>query len=166
MKKICIFATCLLFMYVSIADALPGRHREGAWPEQDWTMDHMMISNLDLSAEQLEKVHTLTESFYKDMAPLRNQKFQLQTELRLLWMQEKPDTDKIRAKQKELHDLKWRIVEQVTDYRFSFRDILSPEQLSRFLVRRCDRPFYRTGGRGHHGPWVEKMRNHGPPPYP
>ena len=142
----------LLFLFVSSGSAMEDRPRGSACPEQDWAMDHITISDLDLAPEQTKKVQSLTESFYKALAPLRTQKFQLHTELRLLWMQEKPDIEKIKAKQKDLHDLKWRILEKVTDYRFAFREILTPEQLSKFLVQRCNRPFGPRRGGWHHGP--------------
>ena len=140
MKKT-ILIILMVLLSVATGIALAGHHKKGFWHEKSWEMDHMMISHLDLTPEQSEEVKTLTETFQKEMAPLRKQKFQFRTELRLLWMQENADPEKIKTKQKEFHDLLLRIMEKITDYRLSFRKILTPEQLSRFLAHEADRPF-------------------------
>ena len=85
------------------------------------------------ASSQLEKIHELRKSFKREIAPLRSQKYEKKAELRLLWIEPQPSREKIKAKQKELHDLIWRLINMETDYRFTFRDILTREQLSRFL---------------------------------
>ena len=117
----------------------------------DRAMKQMMTCDLNLTPEQTEKVQALKESFHKDIAPLNNRKFQCRTELKLLWMQEKPDVEKIKAKQKELHDLKGQIMEKEMDYRLSFRSILTHEQLTKYLVRNSEGRCGPHGKNGRHG---------------
>jgi Spy/CpxP family protein refolding chaperone len=148
-KKIIIVSVLMMFAFSGLALA---RHPENmGCPKGDGAMYPMMIADLNLTPEQTEKVQALTESFHKDIAPLQNRKFQCRTELKLLWMQEKPDVEKIRAKQKELHDLKWQILEKVMDYRLSFRSILTHEQLAKYIVRNSDGCFGPHGKKEHHG---------------
>ena len=148
-KNILIISLALLFATTGFA--LARQHQKEGCSAKDWLTDHIMISNLDLTSEQTEKTRSLTESFHKDMAPLRDQKFQCKTELKLLWMQTEPDVEKIRAKQREFHDMKWQAMEKITDYRLSFRKILTPEQLSKYLEQGSDSFFDRNEKNRHHG---------------
>ncbi|MDM8523376.1 periplasmic heavy metal sensor [Desulfococcaceae bacterium HSG8] len=123
-------------------------------------MNPSVLSALNLTMEQTESIRSLPESFEKDIAPLRTQKFERKAELRLLWMQTNADSEKIKAKQKEIHDLKWQIQEKTTDFRISFRGILTPEQLSKVFVigggwgMKSHRDKGRRGG--HRGGYSEK----------
>ena len=68
-------------------------------------------------------------------------------------MQTESDAAGIKAKEKEIHDLKWQVLEKATDFRLTFRSVLTPEQLSKFLALGGD--WGRHHGRdwrGHHGP--------------
>ena len=98
-----------------------------------WKNEDSILSNLNLTPEQLEKIHELRDSFKKELVPLRTQKYEKKAELRLLWSEPQPSREKIKAKQKELHDLIWRLINLVTDYRFTIQDILTLEQWSKFL---------------------------------
>ncbi len=150
-KKIIIVSVFMMFAFSGLALAQQSGKMGCPRGGGDGAMKQMMTCDLNLTPEQTEKIQALTESFHKDIAPLQNRKFQCRTELKLLWMQEKPDVEKIRAKQKELHDLKWQIMEKVMEHRLSFRSILTQEQLSKYLIRNSDGCF------GHHG----KKERHG-----
>ena len=97
-----------------------------------------LFDRLNLTAEQKEKIRVLKESYLKDKEPIRNQLYSRRMELRLLWLQTKPDPDKIKAKQKEIHDLKWEQQIKRTDYHLAFRDILTPEQLAKYIALEHD----------------------------
>ena len=149
-KKILIVAVMMVFVTAGFAVAQPCG--KGSWHERDWPMRNGKIANLDLTPEQTEKVRSLSETFHKDIAPLRTQKFQCITELKLLWMQMKPDVEKIKAKEKEIHDLSWQMKEKATDHRLSFHKILTSEQLSKFLAQRSSGCFNPHGKeKWHHG---------------
>jgi Spy/CpxP family protein refolding chaperone len=118
-----------------------------------WAMDDTILSKLNLTAEQTEKIRTLRESFQKDITPLRTRIFEKKAEMRLLWMQTKSDAAGIKAKEKEVHDLKWQVLEKTTDFRLKFRSVLTPEQLSKFLALGGDwKHHHGRDWRGHHGP--------------
>jgi len=91
------------------------------------------LSNLKLNSEQVEKIRGLNENFQKEVDRLRAEEFKIRTELKLLWMQAHPDPQQIMAKEKAIHDLKWQMKEKSVYYRLSFRNILTPEQLTEYL---------------------------------
>ncbi len=93
-----------------------------------------MLSCLNLTPEQTKKIHTLQESFEKDVSPLRIQEFERNAELKMLWMQINPDPENIKTKQREIHDLKLTIEDKATDFRLGFRNILTQEQMLKFLT--------------------------------
>lgn len=143
MKKLSILATMVL-LFASATLVMAGPGSKGGKMEHRWMMEDSILSSLNLTAEQIDKIRVLRESFQKDIIPLRTQKYERTAELRLLWMQMNVDREKIKAKQKELHNLRWQLQEKATEYRLAFRDILTPEQLSKFLAF--------GGARDHHYP--------------
>jgi Spy/CpxP family protein refolding chaperone len=147
-KKITVLATVFILTLTSVAAA--GFHGDGAGMKHQWgKMNPAVLAALNLTAEQAEKVRSLRVSFMKDMAPLRTQQFERRAELQLLWMQIKADPAQIKGKQKEMFDLKWRMMEKVTDYRLKFRSILSEEQLSKFLALGGEKGFFNKKKKGH-----------------
>ncbi len=99
-----------------------------------WDDKNPMVSCLNLTPEQTKNIQALNESYERDIAPLRMQEFERNAELKMLWMQMNPNPEKIKAKQKEIHDLRLRVDEKTTDLRMGFRNILTPEQLLKFLT--------------------------------
>ena len=86
-----------------------------------------------------EKIRALRQSHEKDILPLRTQLFTNRAEMRLLWMETDPDSEKIKAKQKEIHKLQGQLQEKNMDFRFAVSDILTPEQRSKLLQKRFGR---------------------------
>lgn len=162
MKKLSLLtALVIVFASATLVTAGSGRGHKIGNPE--WSMDNDILSELDLTAEQMESIRSLRASLQEDINPLRTQIFEKKAEVRLMWMQTKTDADAIRAKQKQIHDLRWQVNEKTTDFRLAVRKVLTPEQLSRFLAfggerrhRRgmelrdpnCGGPGKRTGGPG------------------
>jgi len=101
------------------------------------------LANLNLTAEQSEKIRAARETHQKDMIPIQTKLFTKRAELRLLWMQAKPDPEKIKSKQKEILDLMGQLQEKQTDFRLEFLNILTPEQRTKLLAQGLGR---------HHGP--------------
>lgn len=163
MKRIACLATMVLLLAsATVSMAAPWDKERGMGPR--WGMDDSILSKLDLTAEQEEQIGALRESFQQEISPLRAQIFEKGAELRLLWMQIELDPVKIKALEKEVHNLIGQLHEKSTDYRLALREILTPEQLSKFLALRERRPHHRhpwgRGGRGRDfGP-------PGPPPPP
>ena len=133
MKSMSLLAA-LVLLVASATFATAGPHDKSGGMKTGWGMDDSILSKLDLTSEQLEKIRILRESFLKDMTPFRSQLFEKRAEIRLLWMQIKLDPVKIKALEKEAHNLKGQLNEKSTDYRLAFRDILTPEQSSKFVA--------------------------------
>ena len=105
-------------------------HREGRWSPN---------RGLNLTEEQQTKVDDLTKSMQKDLAPVRTELIKKRMELDLLWMDESPDADKIKAKQKEIRDLRGIMEDKLTDLRLSILKILTPEQRAELLAKQTQR---------------------------
>jgi len=133
MKRISLLAALVLLL-VSAALVMAGAGNRERSMKTMWGMDDSLLSKLALTPEQLERVRILDESYQKDIAPLRSQFFEKRTELRLLWREIKPDSAKIKALEREIHDLMGQLREKSTDYRLAFRDMLTPEQVGKFVA--------------------------------
>ena len=94
---------------------------------------------LNLTEEQKAKVNAMTESMQKDLAPIRTELIKKRMELDLLWMDDTPNADKIKAKQKEIRDLRGIIEDKLTDLRLSVLEILTPEQRLELLTKQSKR---------------------------
>jgi Spy/CpxP family protein refolding chaperone len=156
MKK-CSLLAALVIILASATFVIAGPCGGGEWGNPGWAMDGTILSKLNLTAEQTEKIRALRESFQKDITPLRTRIFEKKAEMRLLWMQTELDAARIKAKEKEIHDLMGQVLEKATDFRLTFRSVLTPEQLSKFLAMGGD------WGR-HHG--RDRRSHHGPGPHP
>jgi len=108
--------------------AYSNRHKYGL------ELEESILAGLELTAQQAAAIRVLRESFEKDISPLRAQKFEKSAELRLLWRQTQPALADLRAKQREIYDLKWQIVEIVTEFRLSFRNLLTAQQLTKLIA--------------------------------
>ena len=134
MKKISlVIALILIVASANIAMAGPRNRGGGMGPQAG--MNVPALSNLNLTSEQEEKIRALHESNQKELAPLQMELFKKRTELKLLWMQTNLDVNKIKAKQKEIHELNGQLREKQTDSRLDFFNILTPEQRSQFILQ-------------------------------
>ena len=102
--------------------------------------------DLQLTAEQMEKLRLIQRSYLNDLTPLRNDFLNKRYELRRLISDPTSNADDIRAKQEEALALETQIQEKVIDYQLKVREILTPEQFKLWISR------YKMG----HGP----MRGH------
>jgi Spy/CpxP family protein refolding chaperone len=94
---------------------------------------------LNLTDEQRTKVDAMTESMQKELAPVRTELIKKRMELDLLWMDDSPNADKIKAKQKEIRELRGVMEDKLTDLRLSVLEILTPEQRLELLTKRSKR---------------------------
>jgi Spy/CpxP family protein refolding chaperone len=148
MKKYSLFATIMLLVAsFGLAVAQPDAeqvdkqvdkkdrvarkyHQEGRWSP---------YRGLNLTEEQQTKVDDLTKSMQKDLAPVRTELIKKRMELDLLWMDESPDADKIKAMQREIRDLRGIMEDKLTDLRLSILKILTPEQRAELLTKQTQR---------------------------
>jgi Spy/CpxP family protein refolding chaperone len=130
-------------MAIAEPDAIMGDHgKTGLSP----------LSRIDLSNKQTEQIRKIRVTYEKSISALRLQEHQLKAELNIFWLQMSPDIEKIKSVQKQIHDIRFQIMEKETEYYFAVREILTKDQLSRFLVLGGDR-------------WYNpEKQNHLPPP--
>jgi Spy/CpxP family protein refolding chaperone len=88
---------------------------------------------LNLTPEQVEKMHALRGSSFKEKIPLRNELMSKKLELKALWVQTNPDEEKILAKQKEINLLRAQLQEKTIKNRLEMRKILTPEQQAKLI---------------------------------
>ncbi|MDP2645086.1 MAG: Spy/CpxP family protein refolding chaperone [Desulfobacterales bacterium] len=92
------------------------------------------LESLRLTPEQTARIRSLRESYLIDREQSRSQLVNKRMELRLLWMQVNADPAKIKDKQREIDALREQRQEKRTSYQFEFRKILTPEQLSKYII--------------------------------
>ena len=131
LKRSLIVAVLLWTLSATFVTA--GNHGRDNSKESEWDVDLPTLSDLDLSAEQKQKIRALNEAFHEDIEPLRARELKVRSELHSLWMQADPDVGQIKAKEKEIHDLRWQMKQRFIDYHLSFRNLLSPDQLRQYL---------------------------------
>lgn len=97
------------------------------------------LAQIDLSTEQTEKIRELRMAFEESIMPLKLQEHRVKAELNIFWLQMTPDTKKIKSAQKKMHDIKFQILEKQTEHKIAMREVLTKDQLSRFLALGCER---------------------------
>ena len=88
-----------------------------------------VLSKLDLTTEQQEKVDTLQVAFQKDILKLRLQLAEKQLELRRLFLEDPPVREEIEALVDEMGTVWAEIQKENISFRMRLGDILTEEQL-------------------------------------
>jgi len=109
--------------------------------------DPAVLSQLNLTVEQATEINVFRDTFLKDTKPLRDMMFSKRDDLRLLWLQQSPDQEKILAMQKEVSVLRNQIKEKSDVYRRNVYNVLTPEQKEKLKSYGPGRGF-RQGMRG------------------
>lgn len=132
MRWIFIPAALALAVFLVVAPGSAAPWNAGDGPPED-AMERLAC--LDLTAEQNQRIRRMQLELEQAVNPLQIRMFERQAELRLLWMQMEPTETAIRAKQKEIFDIRWSIQERETDFWLGVRRLLTPGQRSRFLLQ-------------------------------
>jgi Spy/CpxP family protein refolding chaperone len=90
------------------------------------------MKGLNLSADQKAKIDALKASHLKEVKPLRDRLFSRSGDLRLLWLEQNPNQEKITAMQKEIRALRDQIEDKRTSHYFEVMKVLTPEQQEKF----------------------------------
>jgi len=122
--------------------------------------DVTALSELNLTADQTAKINALRETHLKDVKPLQDKMFSKRGELRLLWLQQNPDQDKILAAQKEIRTIRDQMQDKMTVHRLNVLKVLTPEQQEKVKAIGPGRGFGRgmKGGPGYHDGGPGMMR--------
>ena len=128
MKKL---MTILTISLVLVAMAMPASASScGKWSGKGHgsSMSLSAVPDLNLTAEQKDKIAALKTAYLKDVKPLRDKSFSKRGDLRLLWRDKNPDQAKILAAQKQLRNDEGQIQDRRTQYRLAVLKVLTPEQ--------------------------------------
>jgi Spy/CpxP family protein refolding chaperone len=131
--------SALIILLVSATMAMAGQGDRFKRHGRGFGMGPDAFSELNLTQEQTAKIQALRDAFRKDMIPVRAELVRKRAELKLMWMQTELDANKIRALQKEVHDIKGRLQEKLTDHKLEIYNILTPEQRMQMQAREFDR---------------------------
>ena len=82
----------------------------------------------NLTADQSSQIQALQKAHLDEIAPLQEELFKKSTEIRSLWSTPNPDQAAITGKQQEISNLRTRLQEKGTNFRFEIRKLLTPEQ--------------------------------------
>ncbi len=126
-----IFLLFTALMVFSTTSAIANPGGPGGYHKKS---DSSVLAQIDLSSEQAEQIRILRIDHEKSVAPLKLQEHQLKAELNIFWLQLSPDTQKITSVQKKIHDIKFQILEKETTFKIATRQVLTQEQLSKFLA--------------------------------
>jgi Spy/CpxP family protein refolding chaperone len=125
-----------------------GQGRGACIGGQGYEGDIPASSQLGLTAEQTAKIKALREAHLKDIKPLQDKMFSKRGELKLLWLQTKPDQEKIMAVQKEIRGLRDQMQDKRTSQRLAVFNVLTPEQQTKAQTFMGGRGFGPGGGGG------------------
>jgi len=127
MKKLTIILAVILFAALVSSPAMAQRGWGGHMGPA-YGGDFTTAPGLNLTAEQKTKMDALRDSFLKDAKPLQDELYSKQGDMRLLWLEKKPDQAKIAAMQKEIRALRDQIQDKAMNYRLTMFSMLTPEQ--------------------------------------
>lgn len=139
MKNLCKFMVTdpliiILVSRPSLSEALFNNLRQGRFEHAN-----TFIKLGDNHNQFIDKKNRVSrESLQSDIKPLCINKYERKAELSLLCMKMQANAKEIKAKRKELHNLRRQLQEKTTDYRLAFRDTLTPRTVVRVgCFRRC-----------------------------
>jgi len=116
------------------------------------------LAGLNLTADQEAKMRSLREAQLKEAKPLQDKMFSKRGELKLLWLQQQPDQEKIVTVQKEIRSLRDQLQDKQTNHRLTVLKVLTPEQQTKVQAFGAGRGFGKGrgfgpgGGCGGYGP--------------
>ena len=87
-----------------------------------------------LGEKQFYKVEALEKVFLKEIEPLQHDVLTKRTELRILELAPAPDPTAVKAKQREIWNLRSKLQDKSINLRFKVWMILNPEQRAQFDV--------------------------------
>ena len=166
MKKRTIIVATIALATIAVSPAMAA-HREwqggyGSGPGN--VTDIAGLPGLNLSAEQTERIGALREAHRRDIKPLQVQLMGKGRQLRELWLANTPDRERILALQREVHDLRGRLLEKLTGYRLEVLQMLTPDQQTKVRTFEVERRMGRMGAAGmNRGPSPGRREGAHPP---
>ncbi len=94
--------------------------------------DPWVVEKLNLSDEQVQKIHQIHEKYQLQRIDIRSQIAKKRVELASLWRSDNPDANKIGKLVKEIGDLRTQARLLGARERLEIRNVLTDEQLKKF----------------------------------
>ncbi len=165
MKKVMIIVAAIVLAAATSPAAAAHREWQGGYGSEPGNVtDIAGIPGLNLSADQAERIGALRQAHRRDIKPLQEQLMGKSRQLRELWLANTPDRDRILALQREVHDLRGRLLEKLTGYRLEVLQMLAPDQQATVRTFEAERRMGRMGAAGMNPGPSPGRREGGPPP--
>lgn len=135
--KLCSLLAAVLFVGISVAQAGPGRHGQGedggrdGRDGRDGRKMMKMMKELDLSAEQKEKLKTERQKNQATMKALRDSQKAAREKLRA-GFQSNASNEELKNLHKEVQTSMTALMDARFSNMLSIREILTPEQRAKF----------------------------------
>jgi Spy/CpxP family protein refolding chaperone len=130
MKKLLMILVTVIIVTVFAASTVAyGNERgrgHGGGPYDD--CEPAVLSQLNLNVEQTTKINAFRGAFLKDSKPLQDCILSKRGDLKLLWLQQNPDQEKILSLQRGIGALKDQLQEKRDVYRRNVYNVLTPKQ--------------------------------------
>lgn len=126
--------TLLIVILTVTLFTVPVEARHGWWGGPPEPADITTMPDLNLTSEQVLKLSTLRETYLRETKPIRDKLFSKSGDLRILWLQQPPDQEKILTLQKEIDTLRSQLREKHTLYVLEVNRILTPEQQAKLKL--------------------------------
>ena len=149
MKRTAMVVALIVGMAIAASPAAAHREWRGGYGSGPGNVaDIAGTPGLNLSAEQSERIGALREAHRRDIKPLQEELMGKGRQLRELWLAKTPDREKILALQREVHDLRGRLLEKLAAYRLGVLQMLTPDQQAKVRAFEAERHRGRMGPAG------------------
>jgi Spy/CpxP family protein refolding chaperone len=135
MKRYLAIFTMLIIFAVGIVQAQPPATPPAGMPGpamDEFPMPPNMGARLGLTEAQMDQIADLRLEMQKQVLPLRSELMSKRNELKLLLTADKPDMGKIKAKLKEIGDLRVQISTLWAQHLLKVRELLNDTQKKKF----------------------------------
>lgn len=147
-KGIVVFIAILLAANVAASAMVHREMRAGYGSGPGNVEDIAVARDLDLTAEQREKIDALRDAHLKDIKPLQDELYMKNRRLKDLWLARMPDRESILALQREVQALRNQLMDKLTTYRLDAWQLLTPDQQAKVRPYGPERRPVRMGGSG------------------
>lgn len=114
-----------------------------------YAADITKLPGLNLTDAQITRLNALRDVHLTEIKPLRDQMYSKSVEMKGLWLEQKPDHNKIAALQKEIQTLRDKMLERVRAYRLETLNILTTQQQTILEAYKAKRGY--SSGKGMRG---------------
>jgi len=150
MKKLMMTIAAFALMAIMTVPATAQMRMRGEYGRgPHYAADITKLSGLNLTDGQITKLNALRNVHLFEIKPLQDQMYSKSVEMKGLWLEQKPDHNKIAALQKEIQTLRDEMLEKVAAYRLKTLNILTAQQQTTLESYKAKRGY--SSGKGMRG---------------